>query len=143
MAGVVKPAPYSVAENVGLDAPTLGVAVALVVVPLFAQVRLPAPSRPIEAYITAVTVARVPAPPRRLPQARPVRAAGAVVAAGPGAGGQGDLLDLLSVSGVALDEVVRASGLPVAAVQAMLSDLEIEGRVVRLAGGKVARATPA
>ncbi len=37
-------------------------AAALVVVPLFAQVRLPAPSRPIEAYIRAAAVARVPEP---------------------------------------------------------------------------------
>jgi DNA processing protein len=77
---------------------------------------------------------------RQAPQAR--RAAPARhprTAPAPVAPGQGDLLDLLSVSGVALDEVVRASGLPVAAVQAMLSDLEIEGQVVRLAGGRVAR----
>ena len=49
------------------------------------------------------------------------------------------LLELLSVSGVALDEVVRASGQTAAAVQAALADLEIEGQVVRLAGGRVAR----
>lgn len=49
-------------------------------------------------------------------------------------------LDLLSQSGVTVDELVRASGLPAAHVQAKLADLEIEGQVVRLAGGKVARA---
>ncbi len=54
--------------------------------------------------------------------------------------GEGHLLDLLSVSGVSVDEVVRASGLAVADVQARLSDLELDGRVVRLAGGKVALA---
>jgi DNA processing protein len=54
-------------------------------------------------------------------------------------GSEGGLLEFLSVSGVAVDEVVRASGLPVSAVQAALADMEIEGRVVRLAGGKVAR----
>lgn len=82
-------------------------------------------------------VARQAPPARRTMPARPARAA----ASGPppAAAGQGDLLDLLSISGVALDEVVRASGLSVAAVQAMLSDLEIDGRVVRLAGGRVAR----
>lgn len=79
-------------------------------------------------------VARAPAAPRRAASARAASAAPA-----PAAAGQGELLDLLSVGGVALDEVVRASGLPVAAVQAMLSDLEIEGQVVRLAGGRVAR----
>lgn len=82
-------------------------------------------------------VARAAPPARRASAQRPARAAAAAPL--PPAPGQGDLLDLLSVSGVALDEVVRASGLPVAAVQAMLSDLEIEGQVVRLAGGRVAR----
>jgi DNA processing protein len=82
-------------------------------------------------------VARPDLAARRVVPRRPVRAPSAVPA--PAGAGQGDLLELLSVSGVALDEVVRASGLPVAAVQAMLSDLEIEGQVVRLAGGRVAR----
>jgi DNA processing protein len=81
-------------------------------------------------------VARKELPARRAAPARPMRAAPGVPTP---AAGQGDLLDLLSVSGVALEEVVRASGLPVASVQAMLSDLEIEGQVVRLAGGRVAR----
>lgn len=44
------------------------VAAALVVVPLFAQVRLPAPSRPIEAYMRAEAMAPVPAP---IPPGRP------------------------------------------------------------------------
>lgn len=48
-------------------------------------------------------------------------------------------LSLLSAEGVALDELVRISGLPVAEVQARLSDLEIEGKVARLVGGKVTR----
>lgn len=52
----------------------------------------------------------------------------------------GDFLDLLTVSGVAVDEIVRISGRPVAEVQALLSDLELEGRVVRIAGGRVALA---
>jgi DNA processing protein len=52
----------------------------------------------------------------------------------------GGLLELLSVSGVPVDEVVRASGLSAGAVQAALADLEIEGQVVRLSGGRVARA---
>ena len=49
------------------------------------------------------------------------------------------LLLLLSAEGVALDDLVRASGLSAADVQARLTDLEIDGRVARLAGGKVAR----
>ena len=48
-------------------------------------------------------------------------------------------LSLLSQSGVTVDELVRASGLPASDVQARLADLEIDGQVVRLAGGKVAR----
>jgi DNA processing protein len=75
-------------------------------------------------------------PARRLPAPQPRRATGRPAAAAPP---QGGLLELLSVSGVAIDEVVRASGLPAAAVQAQLADLEIEGQVVRLAGGRVAR----
>ncbi len=47
-------------------------------------------------------------------------------------------LALLSVEGVAIDELVRGSGLSAAEVQAKLTDLEIEGRVARLAGGRVA-----
>jgi DNA processing protein len=87
------------------------------------------------AVLNPFAVIERQAPPaRRAAPARPVPAARV-----PAAAGQGDLLELLSVSGIALDEVVRASGLPVAAVQAMLSDLEIEGQVVRLAGGRVAR----
>lgn len=50
-------------------------------------------------------------------------------------------LSLLSQSGVTVDELVRASGLPASDVQARLADLEIDGQVVRLAGGRVARAT--
>ena len=53
---------------------------------------------------------------------------------------EGSMLELLTVSGVAVDELVRASGRPTAEIQALLSDLELEGRVVRLAGGKVALA---
>ncbi|TPE60612.1 DNA-protecting protein DprA [Sandaracinobacter neustonicus] len=78
--------------------------------------------------------AREPVRPRR---AAAVRAA--AVAESPVDAPQGGLLELLSVSGVAMDEVVRASGLPAADVQAALADLEIEGQVVRLAGGRVAR----
>ncbi len=48
--------------------------------------------------------------------------------------------DLLTVSGVAIDELVRLSGRTAADVQALLADLEIEGKVVRLAGGRVALA---
>ena len=49
------------------------------------------------------------------------------------------LLSLLSVEGVALDELVRGSGLSAAEVQARLTDLEIEGKVARLGGGRVGR----
>jgi len=55
-------------------------------------------------------------------------------------GRTGVIIELLSVSGVPVDEVIRASGLPVADVQAILSDLELDGKVTRLPGGKVALA---
>lgn len=55
-------------------------------------------------------------------------------------GQTGTIIELLSVSGVPVDDVVRASGLPVAQVQAILSDLELDGKVTRLPGGKVALA---
>ena len=77
-------------------------------------------------------------PPRRRARvARPVVAAPVTPAP---AGVDAALLDLLSTAGVALDELVRVSGRSAAEVQAQLSDLELEGRVVRLAGGRVARA---
>ncbi len=50
------------------------------------------------------------------------------------------LLSLLTPSGIAVDEIVRALGLPAGAVQGLLSDLELDGRVIRLAGGRVALA---
>ncbi len=50
------------------------------------------------------------------------------------------ILELLSVSGVAVDDLVRASGLSVADVQAILSDLELDGQVIRMSGGKAALA---
>jgi len=55
-------------------------------------------------------------------------------------GGSATIIELLSVSGVPVDDVVRASGLPVADVQAILSGLELDGQVIRLSGGKVALA---
>jgi predicted Rossmann fold nucleotide-binding protein DprA/Smf involved in DNA uptake len=51
-----------------------------------------------------------------------------------------EFLDLLSLSGVTMDELVRASGLSAAEVQVRLTDLEMDGMVVRLSGGRVARA---
>ena len=54
------------------------VLVAVVVVPLFAQVALPAPSRPIEAYIRAAAYRAVPLPP---PSGRPGPPSNAPVAA--------------------------------------------------------------
>jgi DNA processing protein len=81
-----------------------------------------------------------PEPPVRTRRAAPEWVRPAVTSKPEMAPEPGGLLELLSVSGAPIDDVVRASGLPVARVQAMLSDLEIEGRVVRLAGGRVARA---
>jgi DNA processing protein len=45
---------------------------------------------------------------------------------------------LLSPTPVAVDEIVRLSGLPSPAVAAVLLDLELAGRLVRHAGGRVA-----
>ncbi len=45
--------------------------------------------------------------------------------------------DLLSVTPVAVDEVIRQSGLPAAAVQLVLLELELAGHLVRHAGGRV------
>lgn len=79
----------------------------------------------------AVAMRAVPVPPRR--PAAPRRPRAAAVPAN-------EFLDLLSTSGVTTDELVRASGLTAAEVQARLTDLEMEGAVVRLSGGRVARA---
>ncbi len=46
---------------------------------------------------------------------------------------------LLGPSPVGLDELVRASGLPVADVHAALFDLELDGKIVRHGGGLVAQ----
>jgi len=46
--------------------------------------------------------------------------------------------ELLSPTPVAVDELVRLSGLPSAAVAAVLLDLELAGRIARHAGGRVA-----
>lgn len=88
------------------------------------------------AALSPFAVVARPAMPKRPERLRRVAAARPAVAAAEAPSG---LLELLSVSGVALDEVVRASGQTAAAVQAALADLEIEGQVVRLAGGRVAR----
>lgn len=51
---------------------------------------------------------------------------------------RGALLALLSPTPVAVDELTRQAGLPAASVAAVLLDLELEGRLVRHAGGRVA-----
>jgi predicted Rossmann fold nucleotide-binding protein DprA/Smf involved in DNA uptake len=42
------------------------------------------------------------------------------------------------LSGVAVDELVRTTGRQAAEINARLTDLELDGQVVRLAGGRVA-----
>ena len=88
------------------------------------------------AALNPFAVLARPAVPKRPERSRREAAVRAAVVPAEAPSG---LLELLSVSGVALDEVVRASGQTAAAVQAALADLEIEGQVVRLAGGRVAR----
>lgn len=78
------------------------------------------------------------APPPRRSAAPPARSQGPSPAPRPGEGG---LLALLSVSGVSLDELVRASGQNAAEVQRQISELELEGRVIRMPGGRIARQT--
>lgn len=55
---------------------------------------------------------------------------------------EGGLLELLGVEGLPLDELVRASGLGADRVQAELADLELDGAVIRLPGGRIAAARP-
>ena len=85
------------------------------------------------AVIERAPVRPRPKVPRGAPRIAP-KPVGSLLQSGEG------FLDLLSQSGVTLDELVRASGLPASDVQAKLADLEIDGQVIRLAGGKVARA---
>jgi DNA processing protein len=47
------------------------------------------------------------------------------------------LIDLLSPTPVSVDELIRQSGLVPAAVQIVLLELELAGRLERHAGGKV------
>ena len=49
------------------------------------------------------------------------------------------ILGLLSVTPVAVDEIIRQSGLPPAIVQTILLELELAGRLERHAGGKASR----
>jgi DNA processing protein len=50
------------------------------------------------------------------------------------------VLDLLSPTPVAVDEIVRQSALPPATVQTVLLELELAGRLERHAGGKASLA---
>ena len=51
-----------------------------------------------------------------------------------------DVTSLLTTAPVAVDELIRQSGEPAASVQLALLELEIAGRVVRHAGGRVSLA---
>jgi DNA processing protein len=53
---------------------------------------------------------------------------------------RGAVLDLLSPTPVAVDEIVRQSGLPPSTVQTILLELELGGRLERHAGGKASLA---
>ena len=50
------------------------------------------------------------------------------------------VLDLLGPTPVPVDELIRQSGLPSSAVQTVLLELELAGRLERHAGGKASRA---
>jgi len=62
----------------------------------------------------------------------------APVAAEAGAAEHDAVAALLSPTPVAVDELVRLSGLPAAIVASVLLDLELAGTLVRHAGGRVA-----
>ncbi|MCM1323075.1 MAG: DNA-processing protein DprA [Acetobacter sp.] len=49
------------------------------------------------------------------------------------------LLSLISESGEGIDELIRASGLPTEQVLIMLMELELEDKIIRLPGNKVAK----
>ena len=49
------------------------------------------------------------------------------------------LLDLVGMSPVPIDELVRMSGLPAGDVQGLLIDLELDGAIIRAGAGAVAR----
>ena len=51
-----------------------------------------------------------------------------------------DIASLLTIAPVAVDELIRQSGAPAAAVQLALLELELAGDLVRHAGGRVSRA---
>ena len=85
------------------------------------------PQAPREAPLLAT----VPRPPR--PEAGPDSAGGP-------AGEGGQLLDLLGHAPIPVDEVVRRCHLSPSAVQAILLDLELAGRVEMLPGNRVALA---
>ncbi len=51
----------------------------------------------------------------------------------------GKLLSLISESGEGIDELIRASGLPTEQVLIMLMELELEDKITRLPGNKVAK----
>jgi len=50
---------------------------------------------------------------------------------------RGAIRDLLSATPVPVDELIRQSGLPAAAVQLVLLELELAGHLTRHAGGRV------
>ncbi len=66
--------------------------------------------------------------------------AAAEIALEAGDAAHAEVMALLSPTPVAIDEIVRLSGLPSAAVASVLLDLEIAGRLARHAGGRVALA---
>jgi DNA processing protein len=65
---------------------------------------------------------------------------GAEEAAGDLAQASADVAGLLTLAPVAVDEIIRQSGEPAPSVQLALLELELQGRLVRHAGGKVSLA---
>ena len=97
--------------------------------PLFDELDLNAfrepPSPPLEAPAEAVVAP--PAPPPAAPRPAPE----------PPMHPRERVLSLLSPAPIALDELIRAAGLPARDVQTALLDLDLEGRLERHGGGLV------
>ena len=52
--------------------------------------------------------------------------------------GEINIIDFLTPGGVYVDEIIRESGLDSAAVSLQILELEMDGRITRLAGNKIA-----
>ena len=80
--------------------------------------------------------------PRRSPNPAPRPAASPAHAPGGALGDAEQVLELLGTSPVVVDEIIRRCHLSPAALQSLLLDLELEGRIEALPGNRVMRSGP-